>query len=113
MNICKNNTKVDPTSFGIDEGKHFKTEFGSNVEAKMSWKICHEVTWSSRLFAFTNYDHVQGDWENTFDFTINKYLSTRLYAHLRFDNSVSKDPDWKYWQFNEILSFGFSYKFSM
>ncbi len=113
MSICKNNTKVDPTSFGIDEGKHFKTEFGSNVEAKMSWKICHEVTWSSRLFAFTNYDHVQGDWENTFDFTINKYLSTRLYAHLRFDNSVSKDPDWKYWQFNEILSFGFSYKFSM
>ena len=113
MNVCRNNQKVDATSFGIDEGKHVNTEFGSNVEAKMTWKVCREVTWTSRLFAFTNYEHVQGDWENTFDFTINKYLSTRLYAHLRFDNSVSKDPDWKYWQLNEILSFGFSYKFAM
>ena len=77
----------------------------------MSWKICDEVTWSSRLFAFTNYDHIQGDWENTLNFTINKYLSTKLYAHLRYDDSVDKDPSWKYWQFNEILSFGFNYSF--
>ena len=56
---------------------------------------------------------MQGDWENTFDFVINKYLSTRLYAHLRYDNSVDKHKDWKYWQFNEVLSFGFNYTFSM
>lgn len=111
MNICREIKKIDPTSFGIDEGKHVKTEFGSNLEAKMSWKICDEVTWSSRLFAFTNYDHIQGDWENTLNFTINKYLSTKLYAHLRYDDSVDKDPSWKYWQFNEILSFGFNYSF--
>lgn len=113
MNLCREIVKIDPTSFGIDEGKHFKAEFGSNLEAKMSWKICDEVTWSSRLFAFTNYDHIQGDWENTLNFTINKYLSTKLYAHLRYDDSVTKDPSWKYWQFNEVLSFGFNYTFSM
>ncbi len=113
MNICREIKKIDPTSFGIDAGKHIKMEYGSNLEAKMVWKICHEVTWSSRLFSFTNYDDIQGDWENTLDFTINKYLSTRFYAHLRYDSSVSKDPSWKYWQFNEILSFGFNYTFSM
>lgn len=113
MNICREIKKIDPTSFGIDAGKHFKVEYGSNLEAKIAWKICHEVTWSSRLFTFTNYEHIQGDWENTLDFTINKYLSTRFYAHLRYDNSVAKDPSWKYWQLNEILSFGFNYTFSM
>lgn len=113
MNICREIKKIDPTSFGIDAGKHIKMEYGSNIEAKISWKLCHEITWSSRLFSFTNYDHIQGDWENTLDFTINKYLSTRLYAHLRYDSSVAKDPSWKYWQFNEILSFGFNYTFSM
>lgn len=113
MNICRDIKKLDPTNFGIDAGKHFKAEFGSNIEAKIAWKLCREVTWSSRLFAFTNYDHMQGDWENTFDFVINKYLSTRLYAHLRYDNSVDKHKDWKYWQFNEVLSFGFNYTFSM
>lgn len=113
MNICREIKKIDPTSFGIDEGKHFKAAYGSNLEAKMSWKICDEVTWSSRLFAFTNYERVQSDWENTLNFSINKYLSTKLYAHLRYDDSVTKDPSWKYWQFNEVLSFGFNYTFSM
>lgn len=113
MKICREIKKLNPTSFGIDEGKHFKVLFGSNLEAKMVWQLSREVTWSSRLFAFTDYEDIQGDWENTLDFTINKYLSTKIYAHLRYDNSVAKHKDWKYWQFNEILSFGFNYKFSM
>ena len=113
VKMCRETKKIDPTTFGIDAGKHFAMKYGSNIEAKMVWKICHEVTWTSRLFTFTNYEDIQGDWENTLDFTINKYLSTRFYAHLRYDNSVAKNPSWKYWQFNEILSFGFNYKFSM
>ena len=113
MKMCIESKKMKPTSFGIEEGKHFKASFGSNVEAKMTWQICREVTWTTRLFAFTNYDNVQGDWENTLNFSINKYLSSKIYAHLRYDNSVAKHDSWKYWQFNEILSFGFNYTFSM
>ena len=113
MKMCVESKKMSPTSFGIDEGKHFKASFGSNLEAKMTWQVCREVTWTSRLFAFTNYDNVQGDWENTLNFSINKYLSSKIYAHLRYDNSVAKHESWKYWQFNEILSFGFNYTFSM
>lgn len=113
MKMCREIEKLDPASFGIDPGKHFKANFGSNIEAKLNWKLCHEVTWTSRLFAFTNYSNIQGDWENTFNFTINKYLSTKLYLHLRYDDAVAKHNDWKYWQFNEILSFGFNYTFSM
>lgn len=56
---------------------------------------------------------MQGDWEHTFNFSINKYLSTQFYAHLRFDNGAAKNDSWKYWQFKEILSFGLTYRFSM
>ena len=63
---------------------------------------------------FTDYKYVQGDWENTLEFSINRYLSTRLFAHLRYDTSVPplEGSKWKRWQFKEILSFGLSYKFS-
>jgi hypothetical protein len=113
MKLCREIKKIDPTSFGIESGKHVKASFGSNVEAKMTWQLSREMIWTSRLFAFTDYENVQGDWENTLNFTINKYLSTRIYVHLRYDNSVDKHDTWKYWQFNEILSFGFNYRFSM
>ncbi len=113
MKMCRDIKKLDPTSFGIDEGKHLKAKFGSNVEAKMTWNISREITWTSRIFVFSNYENIQGDWENSLNFSINKYLSSKIYAHLRYDNSVAKHNAWKYWQFNEVLSFGFNYTFSM
>ncbi len=113
MKICRENTRVNPTSMGVDEGHHFGHKIGSSLEARFSWKITPAISWSSRLYAFTDYDYLQGDWEHTFNFSINKYLSTQLYAHLRYDKSADRDESWKYWQFKEILSFGFTYKFSM
>lgn len=113
LKICRENDRVDPTAMGVDAGKHVKGDFGSNVEAKLTWAITPAISWSSRVYAFTNYDYVQGDWENTFNFSINKYLSTQFYLHLRFDDSAESNPDWGYWQMKEILSFGLKYRFAM
>ena len=113
LKICRENTRVNPTSMGVDEGKKTKHKFGSSVEARFQWKITPQISWNSRLYAFTDYDKVQGDWEHTFNFSINKYLSTQFYMHLRYDNGAAKHEDWKYWQFKEILSFGLTYRFSM
>lgn len=114
MKMCRENKRVNPATFGIDDGGHVNMQFGSNLEAKFYWRITTNITWTSRLFAFTNYDYTQGDWENTFNFSINKYLSTQLYAHLRYDDSTDIiNFSWRHWQFKEILSFGLNYKFSM
>ncbi len=114
MKYCRQNDRVDPTSFGIDAGKQIHTEVGSNLEMKFTWKISYNITWTTRLFAFTDYDYVQGDWQNTFNFSINKYLSTQLFAHLRYDDSRAiTNESWRYWQFKEILSFGLNYQFSL
>ena len=49
---------------------------------------------------------------HTFDFSITRYLNTKIFTHLRFDKSRPRDIDWKYWQFKEILSFGIVYRFA-
>lgn len=112
LKICRNITDLDPTAFGIKEGHHTQSDFGSNLEAKLMMKFGANITWNSRLYVFTNYKYVQGDFENTFDFLITRYLSTKISAHLRYDKSQPRDKKWKYWQFKEILSFGLTYRFA-
>ena len=100
-------------NFGIDAGHHTVSEFGSNAEVKINWTLAWNVTYSSRLFVFTDYDYTQGDWENTFNFSINRYFSTQLYIHVRYDSHQLPldDTSWHHWQLKEILSFGFQYQF--
>ena len=112
LKYCRNITDIDPTRFGIDAGHHCKSSFGSNFEAKWLWRFTPNVMLTSRLYMFTNYQYVQGDWENTLDLSIGKYLTTQLFTHLRFDRSRARDVDWNYWQFKEILSLGVIYRFA-
>ncbi len=110
--ICRDIDNLDPTSFGIDAGHHTKHSVGSNIEAKWEITFSPAISWTSRLYAFTDYSYVQGDWENTITFSITRHLNTKIYAHLRYDKSHERDDDWKYWQFKEILSLGISYRFA-
>ena len=112
LKYCRNIRDIDPTRFGIDAGKHFKSTVGSNFEAKLLWRFTPNIMLTSRLYTFTNYEYVQGDWENTLDMSIGKYLTTQFYTHLRFDKSHPRDDDWNYWQFKEILSLGIVYRFA-
>ncbi len=113
MKTCIN-AAMNVTDFGIAAGHKVVNEFGSSGEAKLTWKIMSNISLTSRLFVFTDYTYLQGDWENTFSFDINRFLSTQLYVHLRYDSSTARIPDshWHEWQIKEILSFGFSYKFA-
>lgn len=112
LKVCRNNTDLDPTTFGIDKGHKTKHNFGSKMEGKFTWAISPNVQWTSRLYFFTNYEWAQGDWENTLNFSVTRHLSTQLYVHLRYDKSHTRDDDWRYWQLKEILSFGLTYRFS-
>ena len=82
---------------------------GSRLEATVSWIIIKNLLWESRFSYTTNYEKVLSEWENTFTFTFNKYFSTKLFVHTRFDDSVVRDPDKSYFQLQELLSLGFNY----
>lgn len=113
MKACIN-PDMNVTDYGIRPGHKVVHEFGSSGEAKLTWKPAGNISIASRLFVFTDYHYLQGDWENTFSFDINRFLSTQLYVHVRYDSSTPRiaDSRWHLWQIKEILSFGFSYKFA-
>ncbi len=108
------NDRVDGTTFGLKPGHKTDSQFGANLECKINWKIAHNITLSSRLYTFTNYSYVQSDLEATLAFSINKFLSTQIYGHLRYDSQTprAEGSKWHKWQLKEIFSFGFAYKFS-
>jgi hypothetical protein len=41
---------------------------------------------------------------------LTQYFSTRLYFNIRFDDAVPADPTFKYFQINEVVSFGLNYR---
>ena len=113
MKTCFNK-HMNVASYGIEPGRHTVSEYGSSAEGKLTWQICNNISMRSRLFVFSDYSYAYGDWENTFMFNINSFLSTQIFVHMRYDSSTPDcdDPDWHKFQFKEILSFGFAYKFA-
>lgn len=105
------NNRIDPVTYGLETGRKTLNNIGSSFECNYSWKMAWNVTYRSRIFAFTDYSYVYGDWEHTFDFAINRYFSTQLYVHMRYDTRTQRQPDtrWHKFQLQEVLSFGFSY----
>lgn len=99
------------TSFGIDKGHHAKWDYGSNITINYTWKIINSISWTGRIYYFTDYSKSQIEWENTFNFTINKFLSSKLFLYPRFDDSVRRKEGASYFQFNELLSLGLNLNF--
>lgn len=106
-------SRVNPTLFNIKEGRKSRSEFGSNGELVMTWTLAPNISWKQRLYLFSDYHYFTGDWEHTFNFAINRFLSTQVYVHGRFDSSApGSEKGWKKWMLKEILSFGFAYQFT-
>lgn len=103
---------VDPTRYGIKEGDKFLLDLGSTLNAKVIINFNRQVTFTSRFKYFTNYEKSIFESENELNMSLNRFFSTRIYLYGRFDDSkgVKKDRDLGYVQFNELLSFGFNYK---
>lgn len=100
------------TSMGLDEGKHSKWEYGSNITATFKWDVIKNVSWEGRIYWFSDYKKTLIEWENTFNFKVNRFLSAKLFVYPRFDDSVDrKEPDDSFFQFNEIFSLGVNIDF--
>lgn len=113
--------EIDGTQFGLRYGDFNLYDLGASAKATLTYKICKYITWNSQATYFSplyncgkykDNGYTELDWENTFDMPLNKFFSTKIYTHLRFDDSVgpnNKGAGWNYFQFTELLSFGISY----
>ena len=99
------------TRFGLDADKHVKNDFGSEITIDFNWQLAKDVRWKTRLYAYTTYKRMLMEWENTFTFVVNKYISSNLFLYPRFDDGAARDGKHGYWQMKEYISLGFSYGF--
>ena len=106
----KNDDIVNPSSFNVEPGHTSANLFGSKITANLDWKIAKDISYVTKLEYFTTYDKVIANWENTFNFQLNRYLSTKLFIHLRYDDGVILTEENKsYFQLKEMLTFGLTY----
>jgi hypothetical protein len=104
------NDKVNREWFGLKTGRNTLNDFGSKLQCTIAWTIIPTITLNSRLFYFTNYNKVEAELENTINFVLNRYLSTKVFLHYRYDDGIPRMEGYSYSQLNELLSFGLNYK---
>lgn len=102
-----------PTTYGLKHADdHFLHKFGPNLTVNSKIKVMKNITWTSRFYWFSNFHSTLFEWENTLDFTINKYFSAKFYAYPRFDDSSRNyRKNHGYLMFKEWLSLGLNYNF--
>ena len=99
------------TSYGLDEGKHTLNDFGAQLTIDLEWKMADQISWKSRLYAYTSYKRALVEWENLFTLQVSKYIAANLFLYPRFDDSGKRDDGMGYLQFQEYSSLGLSYTF--
>ena len=96
---------------GIEDGNHFLHDFGSEFTVDLEWQLMESLTWKTRLYGYSTYKRTELEWENTFTFRFNRYISSRVFIYPRFDDGVSRDDHYAFWQLKEFASIGFQYSF--
>jgi hypothetical protein len=106
------NEDIDPARFGAEDGKRYVMDLGSTINARLTVNFNREISFSSRFKLFSNYEKTIIESENELNISLSRYFSTRLYFYPRFDDSpgIVKDDGLGYFQINELLSFGFNFK---
>ncbi len=102
---------INKKSFGILPGEKVLSQIGSSFRGEFSYSPSREIQINSRLLFYTNYEKVEIDWEVVGNFTINRFLSTRLSLNPRYDNTIIlTGGERAKLQFKQLLTFGLSYK---
>lgn len=101
------------TFHGVDAGRHAKHTFGPTATLNTNYKICNQITWSSRLLWQSNYHYTKIDWYNEINFVVTKLISAKLIVNPILDDSAPRfrNSRGKYIMFNENLSIGLNYNF--
>lgn len=97
--------------YNDDEDQVTKWTFGPNVTVNFTWDVVKNVQWTSRLYWFSDFHYTNIEWENTYSFQINKFLTCKLFVYPKFlDNKINyKNEKGRYFMMREWLSLGVSY----
>lgn len=97
--------------YGVDAGHHSLGDKGSTFTIDVTTVFSPNVKWKTRMWGYTTYERSELEWENTFSFQLNRYISTNLFLYPRFDDGAKRDHHHGYFQFKEYAFVGLSYSF--
>lgn len=100
------------TTHGIKEHHTTYNKFGPFVNINYNWTIIDNIKWAGRIYWFSNLSMNTIEWENTFTFNVNKYISAKLFLYPRFDDSSPNYRSKKnnsFFMFKQWLSLGLDY----
>ena len=96
-------------AYGLGE-KHLKQDFGTQLVVTVpTYQITSFLDVYSRLEYYTNYHRAFFQWEAKFNLALSKYFTASLMLNTRFDDSVTFDENWKFWQLKELFTLGVAY----
>ena len=111
--VHANDTVHSPyTTYGVPAGQKTLAEFGTSTRVEWTWKPVREVALEAKFYAYTNYKMIEMDLEVACDFIVNRFITTRVVLHPRYDSSLIAETDTRAKiQFKELISVGFAHKF--
>lgn len=111
----------DAGSYGVDPGKKSLVQYGAFLKAIYQKKLVEDrIMFKSKLELFTDWENkpqnVDVNCEINVDFKVTKWLSTKLYMQMIYDDDIRiTDSDGNLkgpkLQFKEVLGIGLSYIF--
>lgn len=120
----KDTALIDPTHFGLDPGKTKLWEPGIIVKLNWHYDLMENLNYDTRVEIFNNYNYpfqkFNVNWEQVFLMQITQYINARLMTQVVYDYNVKfpvKDENGNEivnkakWQFKELFTLGFNYKF--
>ncbi len=109
LNYLHNITDFNPKAYGIEEGKHFGQDMGFKIATTIDMQITELISWNSYFYLYSDFNYIDSEWKNTFNFNVNHYLSTQLFIHMKMNTKNERAEGEKLIQFKEFLSFGLVY----
>ena len=97
--IVNNDSLASVAAFGVDTAQTFRHEFGAYIKFEFSKEVWENVTITSKLDFFSNYQENPQNIDVNFDLLlamkINKYLTVNLTTQLIYDDDIKIliDPD--------------------
>lgn len=108
-------------AFGVDTGKHVKSEFGAYFSFNWVSQIAKNIVYKTRCDLFSDYKHnpqnIDVFWTNSLNLQVNKHISANISLDMIYDDDVKVFENTKTGvmgprlQIKEVIGVGFTAKF--
>ncbi|ASZ09995.1 DUF3078 domain-containing protein [Chitinophaga pendula] len=118
--VVMDNTLAAKGAYGVDTGRHVKTEIGAYMSVNFGKEILKNISYKTRLDLFSDYKHnpqnIDVFWTNMLVMKVNKYISANVSVDMIYDDDVRVFANSKTGvlgprlQLKQVIGVGFSLK---